>query len=58
MDEYERLEEMRKYAGFKESPYSAEDIEREEAYLIYEGRARRNSYTGEFIYTGFPEMGS
>ncbi len=58
MDERERLEEMKKYAGFKESAYSAEDIEKEEAYLIYEGRAHRDSYTGEFIYTGFPEMGS
>jgi hypothetical protein len=58
MNEYEYLQKMKEDMGFKESAYSLEDVKREEAYLIYKGHAYKDSWTGEFIYTGPREMGS
>lgn len=58
MNEYEYLQKIKEDMGFKESAYSLEDVKREEAYLIYKGHAYKDSWTGEFIYTGPREMGS
>ena len=58
MNELEHLQEMKDNAGFKESLYSIEDIEKEKAYLIYKNQAYQDTWTGDFIYTGPPEMGS
>lgn len=58
MNEYEYLQEIKENVGFKESMYSVKDIEKEKAYLVYKGRAYQDSWTGEFIYIGYPEMGA
>lgn len=58
MNEYEYLQKMKEDMGFKESAYSLEDTKREEAYLIYKDYAYKDTWTGEVIYTGPPEMGS